>query len=275
MSLFQRYCCLLRVINCILLLRESEYEDGDDFVPWPTSPLYAKSSFQCLAAFSQTLEGNSWLHLIPGPDYTRRDRLSSLDVCARACDEDEGCAAATFSYGDYSCWLWRPSSGGSGFSQSGGIAFKTMQSTTYTLSAQMQTTPATTNDGMKRKGEQEPASMTHSETAGASSGSVAAKALGTGLYTFWPGSSAVLALDPSGLSNVAGIVDLQDCLTSCSFKDTCAGVVFGALSGNTTELAKDISGAAAGIKCQEIQGQSETTGLRTVIRAKYDALYPW
>eukprot|EP00775_Hariotina_reticulata_P004059 gene4059-4306_t len=113
---------------------ESEYEDGDDFAPWPTSPLYAKSSSQCLAAFSQTVEGNSWLHLIPGQEYVKRNRLGSLDVCARACDEDKGCAAATFNYGDFSCWLWRPSSGGSSFAQTGGIAFKTFLSGVMTIS---------------------------------------------------------------------------------------------------------------------------------------------
>jgi hypothetical protein len=119
----------------LLLLRESEYEDGDDFAPWPTSPLYARSSSQCLLAFSQTVEGSSWLHLNPGPDYTEHKTFSSLDVCARACDEDKSCAAATFNYNTYSCWLWQPSSGGSSFAQSGGMAFKTSLSGAAAMSA--------------------------------------------------------------------------------------------------------------------------------------------
>jgi hypothetical protein len=47
---------------------------------------------------------------------------------------------------------------------------------------------------------------------------------------------------------------LTDCLTSCTFQNMCSGVVFGPYN-EATDMLSDISGAAAGTKCQWIMGQ--------------------
>jgi hypothetical protein len=94
-----------------------------------------------------------------------------------------------------------------------------------------------------------------------------------GFYSFWPGSSATSAISSRTLINAPNTESLQDCLTKCTYHQLCAGVRFGPLVPNTTALQVIAGGMAD--KCQLIQVQTDVTGLRTVLKARVDALRPW
>jgi hypothetical protein len=102
---------------------------------------------------------------------------------------------------------------------------------------------------------------------------VKAKGMGTGYYSYTAGSAAAASINPGSLVAVA-VADLNACLRSCTFNNLCSGVVFGALDASTG-LIGDIAGAAAGTRCQRIQGTSlPGNSQRTLIKANYQSLAP-
>jgi subtilisin family serine protease len=124
-------------------------------------------------------------------------------------------------------------------------------------------------------GEATPVTTTTNSDAAAVSGSqVQAKVMGTGYYSYTPGSAAAKWVNPGSLVTVAAS-SLNDCLQACSFNNLCSGVVFGAFDASTGGIG-DIVGAAAGTKCQRIQGTSRPgNSQRTLIKANYKSLEPY
>lgn len=97
----------------------------DIYTPAVTSPLLAKGLEDCLADFSQIVNGAFSLDLVDAvgvyapAEAPDENRVLSLQACVAACAMDNGCAAATFDYyialegtGTGSCKLWTPTTGG-------------------------------------------------------------------------------------------------------------------------------------------------------------------
>jgi hypothetical protein len=103
---------------------------------------------------------------------------------------------------------------------------------------------------------------------------VQAKVVGSGYYSYTAGSAAAAWVDPGSLVTVA-VSSLDDCLQACTFNNLCSGVVFRAFDASTGRIG-DIVGAAAGTKCQRIQGTSRPgNSQRTLIKANYQSLEPY
>jgi hypothetical protein len=98
----------------------------DVYTPAVTSPNLAKGLEDCLADFSQIVNGAFSLDLVDAvgvyepAEAADANRILSLQACVAACATDSECAAATFDYyvalegtGTGSCKLWTPATGSS------------------------------------------------------------------------------------------------------------------------------------------------------------------
>jgi hypothetical protein len=72
------------------------YTSDDVFVPGATSRHGANSVDDCIADFSQTIDGASYLPLTAGATFAVAADVVSLRGCVDACRGDSGCAAASF-----------------------------------------------------------------------------------------------------------------------------------------------------------------------------------
>lgn len=112
------------------------------------------------------------------------------------------------------------------------------------------------------------------EVASASNSLVQAKDMGSGHYSYTAGSAAAATISAGSLVAVA-VNSLNDCLGACTYNSLCSGVVFGAWDASTGQIG-DVVGAAAGTKCQRIQGTSlPGNSQRTLIKANFKALAPY
>jgi hypothetical protein len=76
------------------------YTSDEVFVPGATSRHGAISVDDCIADFSQTIDGASYLPLTLGATFAIAADVVSLRGCVDACRADAGCTAATFTYYD-------------------------------------------------------------------------------------------------------------------------------------------------------------------------------
>jgi hypothetical protein len=179
-------------------------DNVDVYTPAVTSPNLAKGLEDCLADFSQIVNGAFSLDLVDAvgvyepAEAADANRILSLQACVAACATDSECAAATFDYyvalegtGTGSCKLWTPATGSS--ISEGGVALKTMPA--YNLALGKDDT-ATKKD------------------------------LGSGYFAMWIGSDAADALNPDSLVNVSAKSTIQECYDACTADNECAGVVF-------------------------------------------------
>lgn len=284
----------------------------DVFSPSPTSPVGATSASDCLAEFSQTVEGPFFLDLKPNhPDFPAIPGAETLAACVSYCSEDDACAAITFNYQSTTCSAWKPagstsSSAGTskGLAASGGLALGTVLSSSaaevlaahkvkaaegapVVSSAELDSTAvnSTDTDSVNDAHRSGP-SRTDASKAGSNLGTgtaepsvrqllqntVHASSMGSGYYTFWPGAGAAAAVDGASLVDEGGVATLNDCLWACTVQTACAGVVFGPWDAATDAIGAVPGGS--GIRCQRIQGRTEAGARRTLIRAKFTALSP-
>jgi hypothetical protein len=188
---------------------------------------------------------------------------SLLQNCVEKCRSSSTCAAATWDYSNDSCKLWHPGTAApSTYTATGGIALKTVNSMSVAASFKA---PAAASAATA-------ATIAAGGAAAAASNQVQAKAMGSGYYSYTAGSAAAAWVDPGSLIKVA-VTSLNECLQACTF-NLCSGVVFGALDAATGRIG-DIIGAAAGTKCQRIQGTSlPGNSHRTLIKANHKLLEP-
>jgi hypothetical protein len=217
-------------------------ENVDTYSPAVTSPPYAKGLEDCLADFSQIVNGAFYLDLVdtasvyePTVDITNGGAILNLQTCVAACATSATCAAATFDYyvaqegqldGDgnvvannATCKLWKPVTGSN--IEGGGVAMKSMPAYNLALSKDAE-----------------------------------GKDMGSGYYTLWLGSSAAAALNPDSLVTVSAKSSIQECYDACTADNECAGVVF----KNATAIA---------VECQLIKaiiqpGDSKRTLVKAV-----------
>ncbi|KAF6251784.1 hypothetical protein COO60DRAFT_1674488 [Scenedesmus sp. NREL 46B-D3] len=171
--------------------------ENDVFDPQTTSKPFSNSQADCVADFSQTVEGASYLDLQPGTGYTTIAGRENLQSCVQECRDNAACTAATFDYATLQCWNWNPDSQES-FVANGGVAFKLMSSTNLAAS-------------------------------------VKAKEMGSGEYNFIPdGVNTPARISPASRSTAIATTSLKACLKACSDVNLCSGVVFGQFSGEDT-----------------------------------------
>jgi hypothetical protein len=198
--------------------------------------------------------------------------LLLLQGCVQKCRDSTSCAAATFEYSEESCKLWHPGTAApSSYAASGGIALKTV--TSMSVPASVQTPADAGSEGAATAPTQAAAATAGEAALPASDSKVQAKVMGSGYYSYTAGSAAAAFISPSSLVSVA-VTSLNDCLQACTFNNLCSGVVFGAFDASSG-LIGDIAGAAAGTKCQRIEGTSlPGNSQRTLIKANYKSLGP-
>jgi hypothetical protein len=86
-----------------------DYNGKDDiFTPETTSKPYSTSQADCVADFSQTVEGAFYLDLQAGEGYATVTASENLQSCVQNCRDSATCIAATFDYSSLECWNWSP-----------------------------------------------------------------------------------------------------------------------------------------------------------------------
>jgi hypothetical protein len=86
-----------------------DWQGVDDiFTPQTTSKPFSSSQADCVADFSQTVEGAFYLDLVPGFGFDKQPGRENLQSCVEECRSDGNCTAATFDYATLDCWLWKP-----------------------------------------------------------------------------------------------------------------------------------------------------------------------
>jgi hypothetical protein len=86
-----------------------DYNGVDDiFTPEVTSKPFSTSQADCVADFSQTVEGAFYLDLTPGDGLVIVPARENLQSCVQDCRENAGCTAATFDYASLQCLNWVP-----------------------------------------------------------------------------------------------------------------------------------------------------------------------
>ncbi|WIA32723.1 hypothetical protein OEZ86_005909 [Tetradesmus obliquus] len=178
-----------------------DYNGVDDVLtPEVTSKPYSASQADCVADFSQTVEGAFSLDLTAGAGLVAVAARENLQSCVQECRENAKCVAATFDYSDLQCSNWVPDTKES-FVANGGVAFKLVSSTNLAASVK---------------------------------GDVKAAEMGSGEYNFIPdGVNTPARINPASLTPFA-TASLKACLKECSNANLCAGVVFGMFSGEDT-----------------------------------------
>ncbi|WIA29465.1 hypothetical protein OEZ86_011966 [Tetradesmus obliquus] len=211
-----------------------DWQGVDDiFKPQTTSKPLSSSQADCVADFSQTVEGAFYLDLQfalgASPELLLVGGRENLQSCVQECREEAKCAAATFDYESLKCWSWQPATQES-FVANGGVAFKLLSSTNLAASTK-----------------------------------VTAQEMGSGEYSFIPdGVNTPARIAPSSRNTPVATTSLLACLKACSNVNLCSGVVFGQLSGEDT--------IAAG-SCKLIMGTSlPGNSLRTLIKANFMGL---
>ncbi|WIA32737.1 hypothetical protein OEZ86_005923 [Tetradesmus obliquus] len=171
-----------------------DYNGVDDvFTPEVTSKPYSASQADCVADFSQTVEGAFSLDLTAGAGLVSVAARENLQSCVQECRDNSKCVAATFDYDSLECKNWVPDTKES-FVANGGVAFKLVSSTNL-------------------------------------ASSVKAAEMGSGEYNYIPdGVNTPARINPTSLTPVA-TGSLKACLKACSNVNLCAGVVFGQFSG--------------------------------------------
>eukprot|EP00775_Hariotina_reticulata_P009696 gene9696-9855_t len=230
---------------CLEATRKFTYawpsDNVDTYSPAVTSPPYAKGLEDCLADFSQIVNGAFYLDLVdtasvyePTADITNGGAILNLQTCVAACATLSTCAAATFDYfiaqegqldvngivvpNNASCKLWTPATGSD--INLGGIALKSMPAYNLALSKD-----------------------------------AAAKDMGSGYYTQYLGANAAAALNTASLETVSAKSTIQECYDACTADNECAGVVF----KNATAIA---------IECQLIRAVIQPgDSKRTLVKA--------
>lgn len=98
-----------------------DYQGVDDiFTPQITSKPYSDSQADCVADFSQTVEGAFYLDLQAGAGFTQVTGKENLQSCVQDCRESATCLAATFDYASLECWEWAPDTSLGSFVANGG-----------------------------------------------------------------------------------------------------------------------------------------------------------
>jgi hypothetical protein len=86
--------------------------EDDIFTPQTTSKPFSSSQADCVADFSQTVEGAFFMDLTlsDGLGMSKVAGRENLQSCVQTCREDAKCIAATFDYSSLECWNWVPES---------------------------------------------------------------------------------------------------------------------------------------------------------------------
>jgi hypothetical protein len=88
-----------------------DYSGVDDiFTPQTTSKPFSTSQADCVADFSQTVEGAFYLDLQEGAGFATIAGRENLQSCVQECRDNANCTAATFDYASLECWNWTPDS---------------------------------------------------------------------------------------------------------------------------------------------------------------------
>ncbi|KAF8067261.1 ATJ10 [Scenedesmus sp. PABB004] len=182
-----------------------DWQDRPDvFVPKATSRPYAKTLGDCVADFSQTVEGSSFLDLTVGANFAKVAGLENLETCVQYCRDTASCGAVTFEYSTLSCWVWTPIAKES-FVATGGLAFKLFSSSSV-----------------------------------AQSKKVTAKEMGSGEYSFIKDSASGDTIAASSFVAQAGVTSLRACQDACSAVALCAGIRFGQYTAPDTVASCDL-----------------------------------
>lgn len=198
----------------------------NEYIPATVAPAQAKGTSECVALFAQHAD-NWFLAGASTTEYTSTQTMT-LTVCADGCRDIAGCQFVTYDYSNDKCYHRMTT-----VTDGSVLAFKTV--------------------------------LVDGSTATSSSfNATRAKAITSGIYSFWKDNGAGIGSQ----TDVSPNPTVKQCLQTCDQDEACAGVVMSSVTSTTTDTTA--------VPCKLIKG-SVTVGdsKRSMVKAALGAAFTW